>query len=552
METAILILNWNNWQDTIKCIDSISASTYSNFGVYIVDNGSTDKSVLRIEDFARGLNTKCCIIKNKQNYGFAKGVNIGLKYIFKNDSTVKFVWILNNDTIVQKNTLQKLVRVLKEFPEIGIVSPLVRYFDTPNRLQFLGGAKYYPLLGISRLLGRNRCHIASNKKPHRVNTGVDYIPGVALLLRKEVFNEIGYFDEDYFFYGEEQDFQLRAKLQGWNSTQALNSAILHKEKASTKGKRSLYYFYINSSRVIFLRKHFPLLTPFSILPIFLHNLAKTRKPSNLVATVKGLAYGLTKPLKTQKICLKIEAICFSRVKRVEDAVEKITSASGKNLYVCTPNLHNLYLASKLPAFKEALQRSYLCVVDGFPIQKLIKQKYSEAIPRVPGSAITKELIIKLANSEKLLSFVFIGPNKETETKLFEKYPGLNRNFLGGIYSHFSTVPTQKQTKTVYSWLKYLQPKIVFFCIGNPKQEILAYKLHRLAKRDKLFTIGICAGASLEFLAGTQKRAPLILSEMNLEWLYRAITRPKLLLRYILDGVFYLRLLPKYIFRKWKD
>ncbi|MCX8008994.1 MAG: glycosyltransferase family 2 protein, partial [Patescibacteria group bacterium] len=119
---SIIILNWNGKNDTLRCLESIAGLTKKNcrVDVYIVDNGSTDDSVKAIQHVYKTIH----LIQNKENKGFAEGNNIGMRHAIKNGT--EYIWLLNNDTIVEKNSLIELLSVFND-SNVGIASSKI-YF----------------------------------------------------------------------------------------------------------------------------------------------------------------------------------------------------------------------------------------------------------------------------------------------------------------------------------------------------------------------------------------------------------------------------------------
>lgn len=340
----ILILNWNSWRDTIECIESVLKSDYKNFQVVLIDNNSQDNSVEYIKKYLErkifpelSANNKLkdkvkpffeekipyicyseeeallggdikkeetltisneieypvVIIKNKENYGFAKGNNIGLKFIF-NRNDYKYVWFLNNDTVVEKDTLFNLIKEGEKDNKIGFIGSVIRYYDKPELIQTIGGGKFYPILGIGKLYFKNK-HISviNTLNSEKVNKELDYIMGASLLIKKEVLEDIGIFDEDYFLYTEELDLITRGRRKGWRLAVALNSYVYHKESASTKDKKWLYYYLINKSNMIYLKKHYGMPYNLISIPFIMINTLRTVKNfENLKASIKGVIDGI--------------------------------------------------------------------------------------------------------------------------------------------------------------------------------------------------------------------------------------------------------------------
>jgi len=125
-KVSIVLLNWNGWEETVECLNSLSKINYPNFNVLIVDNGSNDDSVVQIKNYLsinNGKFQKVNLIENKKNYGFAEGNNIGIKLVIQ--SSPDYVLLLNNDTTVDKNFLYELVKVAEENHSVGSVQSLL-------------------------------------------------------------------------------------------------------------------------------------------------------------------------------------------------------------------------------------------------------------------------------------------------------------------------------------------------------------------------------------------------------------------------------------------
>jgi GT2 family glycosyltransferase len=336
----VLILNWNSWKDTIECIESVLKSDYKDYQIIIIDNDSRDNSVEYITKYLNreilpltshkekvfpifnekipyviydeeeaikggntvkekivklppGINYPVIIIKNKGNYGFAKGNNTALKFaLSRND--FKYVWLLNNDTVIEKNSLSALVKEAEKDNKIGFTGSVIRYYDNPELIQAVGGGKFYPVFGMGRLYMKNK-HISvlNRLTSEEVSKNLDYIMGASLLIKREVLEDIGIFDEDYFLYTEELDLITRGKNKGWKLSVALDSYVYHKESASTKDKKWLYYYLINKSNMIYLKKHYGLHYNILSIPfILLNTIRKTKNFKNIEATIRGIIDGI--------------------------------------------------------------------------------------------------------------------------------------------------------------------------------------------------------------------------------------------------------------------
>src|SRR4030042_2187559 len=133
-KVSIIILNWNGLEDTIECLNSLKKITYPNYKVILVDNGSkgNDARVLR-EKFGDYIH----LIENDRNYGYAKGVNIGIRYALANSAS-EYILLLNNDTVVAPDFLNQLVKLAESDSSVGIVGPKTYYYGSSSRLESIG------------------------------------------------------------------------------------------------------------------------------------------------------------------------------------------------------------------------------------------------------------------------------------------------------------------------------------------------------------------------------------------------------------------------------
>jgi GT2 family glycosyltransferase len=240
-EVWVIILNWNGWRDTLACLDSLKRLDAPH-RVLVVDNGSTDESLARLGAVLDPEE----LLATGHNLGFAGGVNAGVRHALA--AGARRVWLLNNDTVVAPGTLGAMLEVLGTNPRVGVVGSVLRYFHAPDRVQAWGAGSVRWWLGLPR-------HHTSR----RGTRDFDYLIGASLLIRAEVFDDVGLFDERFFLYWEDVDFSLRARSAGWELAVADGSVVLHKEGASANaGARTRTLsaeVYHLRSLVRVLRKH---------------------------------------------------------------------------------------------------------------------------------------------------------------------------------------------------------------------------------------------------------------------------------------------------------
>lgn len=244
-KTSIIILNWNGFKDTINCIESLRMINYPHYTIIVVDNDSTDNSIKKIKyycenqirlfeyteeelkDFKRKnelneirnikSNNKLILIKNNENYGFAKGNNIGINFSAQNLDH-EYILLLNNDTFVDKDFLNELISASENDELIAIVGPLV--------CPISNGLKYEGIIGSKVLF--NRGGIPKGIKSNKFNQEVDMISGSCMLIKNKTIDRIGVLDSTYFFGWEDADYCTKARKIGYKIIGVPKAKVFHK------------------------------------------------------------------------------------------------------------------------------------------------------------------------------------------------------------------------------------------------------------------------------------------------------------------------------------
>jgi len=241
----ILIINWNGYNDTIECIDSLKKITYSNHVTVIIDNGS-------INDYDR-LKEYCppetIIIRSDKNLGFSGGSNLGIGYCMEHNAD--FILSINNDTVVEPDFLEKLVAISNE-DNIAIVAPKILYYDYRNIVWSKGGKiSKIGSTGYPRGSGRVSSKFKDNKR-------VIFVSGCCMLMRTKALKDIGLFDNNYFLYMEDIDLCRRTINKGYAIICVQDSVIYHKVNSSTKRETPFWpIYYITRNRLYFAQKYHP-------------------------------------------------------------------------------------------------------------------------------------------------------------------------------------------------------------------------------------------------------------------------------------------------------
>jgi GT2 family glycosyltransferase len=287
---TIITLNWNGWKDTIECLSSILNSFYKNYNIICIDNSSSDNSVNKIKEWLKNPNrhpietkfseyvlplkknpipyielefkngqlenfspdkkTKIILIKSDRNLGFATANNLGIK-IAINIFRSKYIFLLNNDTVIASDALQNLVNILEENKNIGVAQAAIYNYSDKNRLIHAGGYvlfwgqyKYYKSISEHEL-----------KK-------IKFASGCAICMRSEVLSKYGYLSEKFFFGEEDFEFSLRMNHHRIGMVCVSDCKVYHKISVSSKKmiknfQRSVVLYSLN--RMVNMKDYYPVL-----------------------------------------------------------------------------------------------------------------------------------------------------------------------------------------------------------------------------------------------------------------------------------------------------
>lgn len=225
IQVSVIIPNYNGLDFLKICLPSLKRQTFKNLEIILIDNGSSDESLKFVKkDFPEVI-----YIKLTKNLGFSKAVNLGIK-----KSKGKYIVLLNNDTKVDKRCIQFLIEAAINHKDVGFISAKILNFDKKNLIDNAGD--YIDSVGhlYSRGLGQ--------KDGPKFNEG-EYIflgTGSGTLFKKELFEKIGFFDEDFFFYMEDADLSFRAQLAGFKGWFEPKAIIYHKRAGSASKNPSVF------------------------------------------------------------------------------------------------------------------------------------------------------------------------------------------------------------------------------------------------------------------------------------------------------------------------
>lgn len=309
----ILILDYNNWWDTIECLESVLRNDYTNYQVIVIDNGSPNNSMdyikawaegrlnvwvapdnplrnlsyppvrkpipyiyytkyeaekggdpekeKKLEDVVRNNNTittqyPLIFVQTGTNLGFAGGNNVGIRYA-RSKCSFEYVWLLNNDTVIKSDALTQVMCRMQEKPNAGICGSTLLFYHEPGKIWAQGGATYNKWFALPKCIG---CFWRTDRMVdvEYVESKMNYVAGAAMLISRSFLDNIGLMSEDYFLYFEEIDWSTRARGR-YTLAYAPDSIVYHKVGRSISGSVSDYYSIRN--RLVFTRKFFPLSLP---------------------------------------------------------------------------------------------------------------------------------------------------------------------------------------------------------------------------------------------------------------------------------------------------
>ncbi len=234
MRLLIVMVNYHGFELTVDCLKSLRAELEAmpNVHVGLCDNGSGEQEVRRLAAAIESLEMGSQVTLSSvfPNLGFTGGNNEVIRTALNSASPPDAIMLLNNDTIVAEGAIQTLVRFLQEHPEIGVCGSRLDHADGESQraarrtLTFVSELESYARIGVlSRLL--SPWLVAP---PERNETQVcGWIPGAALMIRREVFEKVGLLDEDLYTYFDDVDYCLRAKRAGWPTWYVPESRIVH-------------------------------------------------------------------------------------------------------------------------------------------------------------------------------------------------------------------------------------------------------------------------------------------------------------------------------------
>lgn len=284
---SIVILNYNQLQVTREFLDSCRNLTYTKHEIIMVDNASRQDPTAIIHEHYPQVR----LIRTKKNLGFTGGNNVGIEAA-KGD----YVFVVNNDTEVTPDLLEKLLEPFAKDTTIGVVCPKIKYHSQPNVIQYAGYTAINPLTGRNKAIGGKE----EDRGQHNTPAYTHYAHGAAMLVKREVIEKTGAFADEFFIYYEELDWSERIRRAGYSIYYQPEAVIYHKESI-TMGKESpMKAYYHTRNRILFMRRNtkphqfafFMVFVALFVVPKSLLKYMLKRQPEHMRSFLRGLMWNI--------------------------------------------------------------------------------------------------------------------------------------------------------------------------------------------------------------------------------------------------------------------
>ncbi|WP_192347335.1 glycosyltransferase family 2 protein [Algoriphagus sp. Y33] len=239
---AIILVNWNGYAFTADCLESLRLVHFPDFGVILVDNASDNREGQKLKAEFPEID----LIETTSNLGFAGGNNVGIRKALETGYT--HVMLLNNDTVVEPEFLDQMIKKFEDNPLLGIVQPLIFFLHDREKIWSAGG-KWSQLL--CRAITRGDRKYKEEYLPN--DCELDWATGCCMLIAREALLKTGLLNEQYFTYFEDVEWSLRFRKKGFEINLATESIIYHEAGASSKKEHSegtlsanAFYFHVRN------------------------------------------------------------------------------------------------------------------------------------------------------------------------------------------------------------------------------------------------------------------------------------------------------------------
>jgi GT2 family glycosyltransferase len=239
---AIITVCYNGVADTLECLQSLRGLTYPSFFTVVVDNASSDETAQKVA----AQFPEVTVVVNPENLGFTGGNQAGVREAVQQEAD--FLFLLNPDTTVAPDLLERLMETWQALPNPGAIGPVMLYYDKPETIWSAGGL----------IDARGQVTQLHQDQPASQNAGFEpceYVSGCGLLISRGVFEHVGFFDERFFLYFEESDLCCRIRKAGYEVGTVFSARLWHKIGQTAGRDSPLTVYYMRRNQLLYLRKH---------------------------------------------------------------------------------------------------------------------------------------------------------------------------------------------------------------------------------------------------------------------------------------------------------
>ena len=285
---SIITLNYNQTEVTCEFLESTRSLNYQNFEILVCDMAS---AVDPSEKILSGNYPKTRLLLNKKNLGFAGGNNWGMQHA-KGD----YIFIVNNDTVVTPDLLNELLHPFFNDSTIGVTCPKIRFFYSPTIIQYAGFNPMNSFTGRTTIIGE----LEEDKGQHDKSRPTYGAHGCAMMVKRQIIEEVGMFPEKFFLYYEEWDWSARILKAGYKIWYTASALIFHKESMSVGKTNPMKVYYHTRNRILYMRRNsnplqlfvFTIFFVFFSLPKSIISFLAKKQYTHLKYFMKGVVWNL--------------------------------------------------------------------------------------------------------------------------------------------------------------------------------------------------------------------------------------------------------------------
>jgi GT2 family glycosyltransferase len=246
----VSVVNWNGYPETEKCLSSLFGMDYPNFKIVVVDNGSTDESVIRLAKWSAEYPDRVTLLTNEHNAGFTGGHNVAINFALA--AGADYVWLVNSDVTVQPKALTTLVAAASQSSDIGLLSPVICYTTLPDQVWNCGA-----LLDVENGCGDLTEDIATARNWLAAEPRRFLVCGAAMLICRRLIERIGLLDDSFFAFCEDIDYSIRSIDAGFRNILVEAATAYHDKLPTMEDElaKPYYHYFIVRNNFMLMRKH---------------------------------------------------------------------------------------------------------------------------------------------------------------------------------------------------------------------------------------------------------------------------------------------------------